>query len=713
MRKEIFSFCIFFLLMMFKLSAQTENYVITRASFSSPKYDEFSPVYYRGGVVFCSNRPQGVFHGYSSPDNKSFFKIYYADTIRGSQWQDSRTLAGQINSNLNNGPATFSRKGDTIYFSRNLVINGNFRDINDKGNKLGLFFAVLRNGEWTDIHEMRFNDASWNVTTPYLSPDGSRLYFASDKTEGYGGSDLYYSEWKNGYWNNPVNLGNVVNTGGNEAYPFVNDAGDLFFSSDSLPGKGGKDIFFTRFTDTTWVEPVNLNGPVNSPGNDFGFICDGMISKGYFSSDRNGTLDIYTFRTIYPQFLYCEPEQVNKYCFSFADDALIDIDPISLQFTWEFGDGKKAAGYIVQNCYPGAGTYQIKQLITDKKTGRTVFEKGLFELIIEENKLPRIALSEPVLPGKDVKLSADITIPGNDILSYFWEFSDNTTSRGPSVNHVFGEGETAVKLLANMKESSTGVTRQVCVEKIVRVSAPSVKNKDAQPVGNGIPLNSSTGLRRNGVTFEKIYSAADEMASKAVFAVQVLQSAKPISVNSETFKNIAPEYIVKRIPTNKGYTYIIDEQSDFRNAYPSYKEAVAGGFKEAKIITFIPSDTGEMELWNYKKTYGTSTELFFVNNGTTISQKGMPVLDRLVLLMKRNPGLKIHIAAYTETGSSAYTSLQLSEKQAQNIADYLVQNGISRSRLTAKGYGGARLIAPEFPESERLRNRRIDFIKTN
>jgi outer membrane protein OmpA-like peptidoglycan-associated protein len=260
-----------------------------------------------------------------------------------------------------------------------------------------------------------------------------------------------------------------------------------------------------------------------------------------------------------------------------------------------------------------------------------------------------------------------------------------------------------------MKEISTGKTRQVCVEKNIRISAS--KKQNGQPSSNGVQLNIATGIRRYGISFQTIRSVRNELESKAVFAVQILQSLKKIQANNEIFKGIAPGYLLKEIPSgDKGYAYVIDEQTDFRNAYPSFKEALQMGFREAKIMTFIPTDTGELELWNFKRTYGTTSDLLFVNNGTVISEKGTTVLDRLVLLMKRNPDLKIHVAAFTEAGGSAYSSLQLSDKQAQNIEDYLVQNGISRTRLSSKGYGGARPIAPDFPESERLRNRRIDFI---
>ncbi len=160
-------------------------------------------------------------------------------------------------------------------------------------NKLGIFYAVLEGKKWTKIRELRFNNEWYNVTTPYLSPDGKRLYFASDKPEGYGGSDLYYCEWKNDYWSDPVNLGPVINTKGNESYPFVNPAGELLFSSDGHPGLGGKDIFFSRPKDNDWLPPVRLDPPVNSQYDDFGIITDSLMSEGYFSSKRNKSVDIF------------------------------------------------------------------------------------------------------------------------------------------------------------------------------------------------------------------------------------------------------------------------------------------------------------------------------------------------------------------------------------------------------------------------------------
>ena len=113
------------------------------------------------------------------------------------------------------------------------------------------------------------------------------LFFASDKPGGYGGTDLYYSRMKDSRWEDPVNLGPVINTKGNESYPFLNSEGELFFSSDGHPGLGGKDIFFSLLTDSAWQQPVRLDPPVNSESDDFGLVTDNLMKSGYFSTNRD------------------------------------------------------------------------------------------------------------------------------------------------------------------------------------------------------------------------------------------------------------------------------------------------------------------------------------------------------------------------------------------------------------------------------------------
>ena len=238
------------LLLPLTATGQSETYSVNIAKFSSKKSDEFSPVYYKNGLVFCSNRKSDLIKNYSTSEDKGLLKIFFADTLSGKV----RLFSKDLRTKFNDGPASFSKNRDTIYFSRNLKVDGAL-DENSPRNKLGIFTAVLDNDTWTKILDIRFNNEYFNITTPYISPDGKRLFFASDNPSGMGGTDIYYCNWKTDYWDDPVNMGPEINTPGNESYPFVNREGGLFFSSDGHPGLGGKDIFYTKQIKNKWVSP--------------------------------------------------------------------------------------------------------------------------------------------------------------------------------------------------------------------------------------------------------------------------------------------------------------------------------------------------------------------------------------------------------------------------------------------------------------------------
>lgn len=202
-----------------------------------------------------------------------------------------------LNTKYHEGPATFSRDGSRIIFTRNNFNNGRSGKSTEGVNKLKLYTAVQQNGAWTNIEELPFNSDEYSVGHPTLSRDEQWLYFASDMPGGLGGTDIYVSRYQNGQWSKPVNLGPTINTKGSELFPFVDDAGNLYFSSDGRRGLGALDIFFASMANPTTVESIeHLDAPINSPQDDFGLITDPNRLGGYFSSNRrNGNDDIFRF----------------------------------------------------------------------------------------------------------------------------------------------------------------------------------------------------------------------------------------------------------------------------------------------------------------------------------------------------------------------------------------------------------------------------------
>lgn len=286
--------------------------------------EDFSPVYYNKGLVFVSNRSgkeRFKKHSAHSLSVPSFCKIYYvADTSviktvngYGVQhslgnketllWEDESQNAGNkdlairllnmgVKTRLNIGPVTFSSDGKTAYY------NWNGKMQKDLGvSRLELFSASYINGKFSAETSFPFNGDGYSVEHPSLSPDGKFLYFASNKRGGVGAFDIYSCKRKDSSWSTPQNLGKLVNTDGNEMFPFADAQGNLYFASDGWPGLGALDIFYVKMKDGLPVgAPFNLGYPINSSYDDFGIAVAGDNTSGYFSSNRrDGNDDLYRF----------------------------------------------------------------------------------------------------------------------------------------------------------------------------------------------------------------------------------------------------------------------------------------------------------------------------------------------------------------------------------------------------------------------------------
>jgi outer membrane protein OmpA-like peptidoglycan-associated protein len=216
-------------------------------------------------------------------------------------------LKGDVNSVYHDGPVTISKDGKTMYFSRNDFLKNKLGKDKLGSTNLKIYKAILVDDAWTNIEEMPFNGSDFSNGHPALNPNETKLYFASDRMGGYGGSDIYYVEInQDGTYGKPKNIGAVVNTNKNEKFPFINSEGALFFASDGHPGLGLLDIFGTvSDKKNTIVSVINLGVPVNSSKDDFAFFMSADGLSGYFASNRTGGVgsdDIYAFDRV-PQLI--------------------------------------------------------------------------------------------------------------------------------------------------------------------------------------------------------------------------------------------------------------------------------------------------------------------------------------------------------------------------------------------------------------------------
>lgn len=219
--------------------------------------------------------------------------FYYARRERGA-WVDRTWLGAPLNTNTNEGAQTVTADGRAIYFTACNRSDGH-------GRMCDIYFSrVQDDGTWSE--PVNLGDAvntSASEKHPSISPDGRVLYFASNRGGGAGGYDIWMSVKTGNNWGTPVNMGDSVNTPGDEQSPFMHpDQQSLYFSSDGWPGMGKGDIFLSRLkADGSRRTPVNLGYPVNTHNEEVGFIVNAAGNRAYYSSNRrDGTdTDIYTF----------------------------------------------------------------------------------------------------------------------------------------------------------------------------------------------------------------------------------------------------------------------------------------------------------------------------------------------------------------------------------------------------------------------------------
>ena len=280
------------------LKTKDKNVELTQPEFNTTAAEYSALPIGEGRVLFTSDRDSK-----HSTDTYLWTGRSYSDLyVWTKQTNKVEDFDNNINSPENDGTADLSPNGQVLVFTRCYVDQ-------DYDAWCKLMMSTRRGDQWMDPVSFSFQKEKSNYGQPAFAANGTTLFFSSDVEGGLGGHDLYYTQLdEQGQWTEPINLGSLVNTTGDEQYPTVYKD-TLYYSSDHFAGLGGLDIFKTYIgLDGKWVPPLNLRAPINSGGDDFGFVVDtfskntpGVLTTGYFTSSRGGVGqmdDIYAY-TIY------------------------------------------------------------------------------------------------------------------------------------------------------------------------------------------------------------------------------------------------------------------------------------------------------------------------------------------------------------------------------------------------------------------------------
>jgi len=216
----------------------------------------------------------------------------FVSTKANGGWSQATNLGKPINTIENEGAFSASPDGKYLYFTSCVRPGG--------VGKCDIWVAKLEDNKWSEPVNLGrpLNTRNWE-TQPSISADGKTLYFVSDRPDGYGGSDIWYSTKTPQGWSNPKNLGPKINTKGDEQFPYIHTDGQtLYFASTGLPGMGKSDIYITRKVNQEWMAPVNLGYPINTHGDEWNFMVNRTGDMAFFASDgiegSFGGMDIYS-----------------------------------------------------------------------------------------------------------------------------------------------------------------------------------------------------------------------------------------------------------------------------------------------------------------------------------------------------------------------------------------------------------------------------------
>lgn len=277
-------------------TASPTKHIINPIKELNSRESDFSPVFVGGRdneIIFTSTRKAATGKRKSMIHGQMFADLFRAQyNVQRQKWDTPQPLDQNfiVNTAEEEGAATLSGIGDQMIFTRSAYEK-------TRNSPPQVFATSQVRGTWAEPNRLEILGDSIMVAHPALSPDGSKLYFVSDGPGGYGGKDIWVAEKSGGFFANPVNLGQAINTPGDEMFPYVRDNGELYFASNYHPGMGGFDIFRATKDDNGNWTVENLGYPVNSAGDDFGIAFINGRNEGMFSSNRKGSRsdDLYSF----------------------------------------------------------------------------------------------------------------------------------------------------------------------------------------------------------------------------------------------------------------------------------------------------------------------------------------------------------------------------------------------------------------------------------
>lgn len=633
---------------------------------------EFSPAFYENGIVFISDNKVGQDDNrYTDEDiARKTVSIFLARRNDEGELKTAVPFAEELTTKWHEGPLTFNKTNDKVFFSRNDFLDGTVEKAKDGVVKQMIISANMTGGKWGNPQRLPFNDKEYDFVHPSINVDDNVLYFSSDRPGGFGGMDIWKVEKNGSSWGVPINLGSGVNTSSNEVFPFIHADGTLFFSSNGHNSTGGGDIFFSKAYNGEFAAPVNLGTKFNTNSDDFGFIIDRDKKNGYFSSNREGGSgqdDIYSF------FI---DEDLGEDIFQYPEN-----HPAFLASNGGINQGTGGSGQNpnAPNNEDGFGDQIITLFVADRSTGAE-----LGDALVEYVDLAQLTNTE-IVTDQDGNVIQLLSSDDGSIvtLSTVGNAVSGTTDAEGAYDLKLGDGNYLVNITKDGYRP-----KQLLVNAIDNQGEllALLDKADGCATVNGVVANFSS----NPVPGAKI-------------TIQEQGDLTLLDVTTDASGNFTV-----CLECNKTYILTVSKNGQTTSQNITLDADCNGG--QAQTLNFN-LDVGGL-------VGGTTIRLeriYYNFNDASIRPDARDELNTLVSILNNYPTLAIEIASHTDSRGGTSYNRQLSQRRADKVVAYLVRQGISASRLTPTGYGESQLLnqcadGVECSELDHQYNRRTEII---
>ena len=672
---------------------------------------EYAPVYYKDGIVFCGvNTNNEALTYLDNETGQQLTDIFYVSKVNEG-FGEKELFSSQLKTPFHDGPITFSKDGNTAYFTRNVTSSKTLKNSTKIENKLGVFKADFDGEKWGNIAPCYFNSKEYNVGQPSLSVDGKRLYVVSDKPGGHGGIDIYYAEITDGFCGSLVNLGEKINTDANEMFPFYDANNKLYFSSDRPSIFGGLDIYVSKLNEEKWNDAYIMDSTINSDFDDFALVFNENETEGYFSSNRTGSDDIFRISVKYPEFNDCEELVSELLCYEFFEEATLNADSVAMIYEWDFGDGVKERALETYHCYETAGLYIVELNIMDPMIGETFVNEATYELEIEEVFQPEVICPDTI------SLNAEFLVSVTQgkweefqIGNYYTDYGDSVIVKNDKNTHSYNsDGFKELKILISGYDKSSKSVETKCFYKNVFVTS--------QITSLAIQDKFLEELNYAGFNSDKIN---EHVPREAFYSLELLNSPTSILNDSSQLKEFTNRVTEIFDSSSNMYSYVLGKTSNPFDMISEFRAVHMAGFSNA-VVKSIKNESISIEDLGmaYDNESGevniVLNNIHFEFNGYQLDEKSKTELGTLIQYLNNNANIKIEIGAHTDDVGNDSFNLKLSQKRAKNVINYINLQGIEMIRLKAKGYGEKQPIAKNSNEDGsdnpegRAKNRRVTF----